>query len=182
MCETRRGVVTVPNDPRRSVNLALAEARSDAASRVAVNEQVIAESVRLDGSGSPPVGRGQRDGVPLRLHGDGAGLLGLVEAADVSGRAQRASHLRVALIATCRNCGGRTAARGRCAIALCLSAVVLLRQVNWPCMHGVVFPPSLYSFAGAALVCQLAGVVLVVRDVQFAGKRMDWMGPLVCGA
>ena len=53
MCETRRGVVTVPDDPRRSVNLALAEARSDAASRVAVNEQVIAESVRLDGSGSP---------------------------------------------------------------------------------------------------------------------------------
>jgi hypothetical protein len=53
MCETRRGVVTVPNTVDAYASRALAEARKDAAARVADNELIIGESFRLDGSGSP---------------------------------------------------------------------------------------------------------------------------------
>ena len=41
------------DDPGQSVHLALAEARKDAASQVADNEEIVSESIRLDGSGSP---------------------------------------------------------------------------------------------------------------------------------
>ncbi|BBY91325.1 hypothetical protein MGALJ_09940 [Mycobacterium gallinarum] len=54
MCETRKGVVTVPNTlgPRRKAHEATAAALKDAASQLADNEQLIAESVRLDGTGT----------------------------------------------------------------------------------------------------------------------------------
>lgn len=53
MCETRNGVVTVPNTlgPNK-MHQAIASATQDAASQLGENEQLITESVQLDGSGT----------------------------------------------------------------------------------------------------------------------------------
>ncbi|SKG49576.1 hypothetical protein [Mycobacteroides abscessus] len=53
MCQSRTGRVTVPNiGGPAAFRSALEAARNEAAARLGDNEQVIADSVRIDGSGS----------------------------------------------------------------------------------------------------------------------------------
>ena len=52
MCETRRGVLTVPNGPN-NISRALAAAERQARASVGDSEELASGSVRLDGSGSP---------------------------------------------------------------------------------------------------------------------------------
>jgi hypothetical protein len=57
MCETRRGVVTVPNTfGTAKIQRALAEATEDAASRLSDDEKLITDSVRIDGPGYAQLG------------------------------------------------------------------------------------------------------------------------------